>query len=280
MSMSCFDRYAGPWASQQPVAIEGRPAWAIDNTGFTHVGAGDEGGLLPPPMPQMTLAEQYSNPAFPPVVTDGGRLATDAAGRELVAETILGRRTASGEILPLTIDEWFGLGERLTGVPVAFVPLEELPAGTIGTSGVDGGHATYIRLWEGLQDSPELLSVLAHEVSHAVFLSLGLAGPELVQANLQDFTTLYDGVNEPVDLLAPAHLVTPAEWGYEGDDFDDEYFAEMLRTLGMQPSWVRYRFPGLLDSIMATINSDPDLRQWFQINARIDGPVDWPETLA
>jgi hypothetical protein len=278
--MSYFDRYAAPFARQQSAPVEGRPAWAIDKTGFTHVGAGDEGGLLPPPMPQMTLAEQYYNPAFPPVYGGNGVLATDPAGRELVAETILGRRTANGEILPLTIEEWFGLGETLTGQPVTFVPLEELPGGAIGTTGVDGGRPTHIHIWEGLQDNPDLLSVLAHEVSHAIFLALGLAGPELVAANLDDFTTLYDGVNEAEDLLAPEHFVTPSEWGYREMHFDDEYFAEMLRTLGMQPTWVRARFPGLLDNIMAVINSDPDLRQWFQINARSDGPLDWQETFA
>ena len=122
--------------------------------------------------------------------------------------------------------------------------------------------------------------MLAHEVSHAIFLALGLAGPEFGAANVDDFRTLYDGVNEAADLLAPEHFVTPSEWGYDEDDFDDEYFAEMLRTLGMQPTWVRARFPGLLDNIMAVINSDAELRQRFQINARSDGPLDWQETFA
>jgi hypothetical protein len=42
----------------------------------------------------------------------------------------------------------------------------------------------------------------------------------------------------------------------------------------------RTALPGLLDNIMAVINSDAELRQWFQINARSDGPLDWPDTIA
>jgi hypothetical protein len=203
--------------------------------------------------------------------TDGtGQLTHTIDGHPLVGRFVAGRKEKDGPDVGLKPEQYDDLMMALIGQRALDVPGRMMRGDAIGITRYNSAGRP-LAVWLNRDMNPlDRTGVYGHELGHVIHR---LAGARLdIDDLMEELRPLYNTLTNPNRTsngvnAVPGRMMSPADFGYSGDQVKHEYVAEAFSAYLTDPNYIKSVAPKTAARIREWINTHPSLAPTIQLNS-------------